>query len=113
MSLAVFRVDKTNARTPGLLPDDPPQVLDGEQRVYGAEVGVTGSITRGWTIFAAYTYLDSEILKTNTACCQTYGRKRAPRTHRSTRSVLDGLPVPWSSTSAAACVSSTTAMATT
>jgi len=65
LSLAAFRVNKTNARTPGLLPDDPPQVLDGEQRVYGAEVGVTGNITRAWQIFTAYTYLDSEILKTN------------------------------------------------
>ncbi len=65
-SLAGFRVDKTNARTPGLLPDDPLQVLDGEQRVYGAELGVTGSITKEWSIFAAYTYLDSEILESNT-----------------------------------------------
>ena len=30
---ALFRVYKTNARTPGLLPDDPPQVLQGKQRV--------------------------------------------------------------------------------
>ena len=66
MSLAGFRVEKTNARTPGLLPDDPPQVLEGEQRVYGAELGITGTISRDWTIFAAYTYLDSEILRSNT-----------------------------------------------
>ncbi|HJQ71699.1 MAG TPA: TonB-dependent siderophore receptor [Blastocatellia bacterium] len=66
VSLAGFRVEKTNARTPGLLPDDPPQVLEGEQRVYGAELGVTGTISRDWTVFAAYTYLDSEILRSNT-----------------------------------------------
>jgi catecholate siderophore receptor len=66
VSAAGFRVEKTNARTPGLLPDDPPQVLEGRQRVYGAEVGVTGTVTRDWTIFAAYTYLDSEILTSNT-----------------------------------------------
>ncbi len=66
VSLAGFRVEKTNARTPGLLPDDPPQVLDGRQRVYGTELGITGTITRDWTIFAAYTYLDSEILESNT-----------------------------------------------
>lgn len=66
VSLAGFRVEKTNARTPGLLPDDPPQVLEGEQRVYGGELGITGTISRDWTIFAAYTYLDSEILGSNT-----------------------------------------------
>jgi catecholate siderophore receptor len=66
VSVAGFRVVKTNARTPGLLPDDPPQVLDGRQRVYGAELGLTGSLTRDWKISAAYTYLDSEILESNT-----------------------------------------------
>ena len=66
VSGAVFRVDKTNARTPGLLPDDPPQVLQGEQRVNGVELGAMGSLTRAWKIFAAYTYLDSKILKSNT-----------------------------------------------
>src|SRR5688572_33942 len=34
---AVFRVEKTNARTPGL-PGEPPQVLDGRQRVDGVEL---------------------------------------------------------------------------
>jgi catecholate siderophore receptor len=65
LSMAGFRIEKTNARTPGLLPDDPVQVLEGEQRVYGAEFGLTGSITRAWNVFAAYTYLDSEITKSN------------------------------------------------
>ena len=63
---AIFRVDKTNARTPGLSPDEPPQVLDGEQRVKGIEVGATGSLTSHWRIFGAYTLLDSEILSSNT-----------------------------------------------
>jgi catecholate siderophore receptor len=66
LSLAGFRVDKTNARTPGLLPDEPVQVLQGEQRVYGVEFGATGSITRVWKVFTAYTYLDSEIVESNT-----------------------------------------------
>jgi catecholate siderophore receptor len=67
LSGAIFRVAKTNARTPGVLPDDPPQVLQGKQRVRGVELAATGSITREWSIFAAYTLLDSEILKSNTA----------------------------------------------
>ncbi len=65
LSLAGFRVNKTNARTPGLLPDEPLQVLQGEQRVNGAELSATGYITREWSLFAAYTYLDTEIVKSN------------------------------------------------
>lgn len=63
---AVFRVEKTNARTPGL-PGEPPQVLDGEQRVEGVELSASGRVVRGWQLFAAYTFLDSEIVKSNTA----------------------------------------------
>jgi catecholate siderophore receptor len=66
VSGAVFSVDKDNARTPGALPDDPPQVLDGQQRVNGIELAATGSLTREWKILAAYTLLDSEIVKSNT-----------------------------------------------
>jgi catecholate siderophore receptor len=63
---AIFSVDKNNARTPGLLPDDPPQVLDGKQRVAGLELGVGGSIIRNWQVFAGYTYLNSEIVSSHT-----------------------------------------------
>jgi catecholate siderophore receptor len=66
LSGAAFRVEKTNARTPGLLPNDPPQVLDGRQRVDGAELSATGTITRDWNVFAAYTFLSSEIVESNT-----------------------------------------------
>jgi catecholate siderophore receptor len=66
VSGSVFRVEKTNARTPGVLPDDPPQVLEGRQRVDGVELGVTGTVVRGWTLFAAYTLLDSRIVESNT-----------------------------------------------
>ena len=64
---AVFHIRKTNARTPGLLPGDPPQVLQGEQRVAGVEFGASGRLTRDWTIFGGYTFLDSEITDSNTA----------------------------------------------
>jgi catecholate siderophore receptor len=63
---AIFRVEKTNARTPGILPDDPPQVLQGRQRVQGVELGASGGITRSLRVFGAYTLLDSEIIKSNT-----------------------------------------------
>jgi catecholate siderophore receptor len=48
LSGAVFRVEKLNARTPGVLPGDPPQVLEGRQRVDGAELSVEGNVTRAW-----------------------------------------------------------------
>lgn len=63
---ALFRVEKTNARTPGILPDDPPQVLQGRQRVDGVELGASGSITRSLRVFGGYTFLDTEIVKSNT-----------------------------------------------
>jgi catecholate siderophore receptor len=66
VSLAGFRVDKTNARTPALIPGGPPQVLDGRQRVIGAEFGLGGRLRREWTLTAAYTYLSSKILESNT-----------------------------------------------
>lgn len=65
LTTAIFRTDKTNARTPGLTPNDPPMVLDGEQRVQGFEIGAAGNITERWKIFGGYAYLESEILETN------------------------------------------------
>jgi catecholate siderophore receptor len=65
LNAAVFRTDKHNARTPGL-PGDPPTVLDGKQRVDGLELGATGRLTDEWSIVAAYAYLDSEVVESNT-----------------------------------------------
>jgi catecholate siderophore receptor len=61
---ALFRIDKTNARTPGL-PGDAPTVLEGKQRVDGIEFGVTGRLLPNWEVVAAYTFLDSEIRRSN------------------------------------------------
>jgi len=57
---AVFRVDKTNART-----NDPllGVTLDGETRVEGFELGVSGPITQHWRLLAGYTYLDGKIIR--------------------------------------------------
>ena len=57
---AIFRIEKTNARTP-----DPSnasvQVLEGEQHVNGFELEAVGNITRHWSVLAGYAFLDSEI----------------------------------------------------
>ena len=65
LSGALFRVEKLNARTPGVLPGDPPQVLQGKQRVSGAELSVEGSISKAWRVFAGYTFLDSTTVESN------------------------------------------------
>jgi catecholate siderophore receptor len=57
---ALFRTEKTNARTRGAA--DQPYVLDGEQRVEGFELGLTGNITDRWTVLTSYAHLDSEFV---------------------------------------------------
>ncbi len=64
---AVFRTEKTNARTPGVNPGDPPTVLAGEQLVSGLEVGVSGRVTRQWSVFSGYAFMDSTIEASNVA----------------------------------------------
>ena len=61
----MFRTDKTNARVPD--PDNPTtavNVLDGLVRVEGIELGAIGRVTDQWQVFAGYTHLHSEIVKT-------------------------------------------------
>ncbi len=58
LSGAVFRVEKFNARIPGL-PNEPVQVLEGKQRADGIELSVEGSLTKAWHVLAGYTLLDS------------------------------------------------------
>lgn len=58
LSAALFRSEKTNART-----NDPilGTVLAGDQVVQGVEFGLNGQITDNWSIFAGYAYMDSEV----------------------------------------------------
>ena len=67
LSGAVFRVEKLNARTTGILPGDPPQVLEGKQRVSGAELSLEGNLTKAWQVIAGYTLLDSTTVDSNIA----------------------------------------------
>lgn len=61
MRAAVFRTEKTNARTASTGTD--PVVLEGEQRVDGFELEASGRITDKWRVMGGYTYLDSEVTK--------------------------------------------------
>jgi catecholate siderophore receptor len=66
LNAAVFRTEKTNARTPGINPGDPPTVLAGRQTVSGIELGVAGSFTRRWTGNMNYSFMRSDIPQSNT-----------------------------------------------
>ena len=65
LSGAIFRVEKLNARTPGVSPGDPPQVLEGKQLVMGLELSAEGNITREWQVLAGYTFLDSTTVESS------------------------------------------------
>ncbi|MGE4219672.1 MAG: TonB-dependent receptor [Alphaproteobacteria bacterium] len=61
LTAALFRTNKTNART-STGGGGAPQVLSGEQRVEGLELGVTGHVTDRFRLMGGYTYMQSEIL---------------------------------------------------
>jgi catecholate siderophore receptor len=63
---ALFQVKKDNARTPALLPTDPPQVLAGRQVSQGLELSASGAITRSLRVLGSYTLIDARIRSSNT-----------------------------------------------
>lgn len=66
LTAALFRIEKTNARTPGTTAFDPPTVLEGEQVSDGLEFGISGNLSREWKVIAGTTYLfKCEITKSN------------------------------------------------
>jgi catecholate siderophore receptor len=67
LTAAVFRTEKTNARTPGLNAGDPPTVLAGKQIVDGVELGWSGRVTQHWTAFGSLSLMHSDIAASNTA----------------------------------------------
>lgn len=63
LTSALFRIDKTNARTQVATGE---YELSGDWRVNGFELGAVGRITPRWQVFAGYTYLDGEVTKAST-----------------------------------------------
>jgi catecholate siderophore receptor len=63
LTAAIARNERTNYRVSD--PESPTgeQVLDGSARVDSLMLGVAGTILPNWSIFANYTYLDSEVLQ--------------------------------------------------
>jgi catecholate siderophore receptor len=60
-------------------------VLDGRSRVDGIALGASGNITPAWTVFANYTYLDSEVLQSVSDFCLASGGPAAPTAPRPIR----------------------------
>lgn len=58
---ALFRLEKTNARTTD--PATQLQILEGEQRAQGFELGLAGRPLPRLNLFAGYTYIDSETVR--------------------------------------------------
>lgn len=71
LTAAAFRNERSNFRTPSNDPSQPAAlvVLDGRSRVDGIALGASGTITPGWTLFANYTYLDSEVRQSVSDFC--------------------------------------------
>lgn len=61
LTSALFRVEKSNARTLDQLTQI--VTLDGETKVDGFEIGISGRLTSKLQMLAGYTYLDGEIEK--------------------------------------------------
>lgn len=64
LSTAVFRLDRNNVRNSD---GNGGIVLSGQTRIEGVEVGLQGSITRDWQVYAGYAHLDAEITKATAA----------------------------------------------
>jgi len=61
LNTALFRIEKTDARTAE--PGSTQQTLDGKQRSQGFEIEATGRLLPNWNLFAGYTYLDTDVLE--------------------------------------------------
>lgn len=71
VTASLFRNERSNFRVASNDPLQPAglQALDGSARVDGVAIGFNGFITPEWTIFANYTYLDSEVLQSVSDFC--------------------------------------------
>jgi len=66
---ALYRLDRGNVIVPD--PNDPTaSLLVDAQRTTGLEIGLNGSITRGWSIAGGYAYQDGEITRSISATAQ-------------------------------------------
>ncbi|HLP03072.1 MAG TPA: TonB-dependent siderophore receptor [Opitutaceae bacterium] len=73
VSAAVYRLDRTNVAIADPTDSTKSILVDG-QRTKGLEFGITGRITRIWSIAGGYAYQDGEILSTQSATVRAGAR---------------------------------------
>jgi catecholate siderophore receptor len=61
LNSTLFLIDKYDARTAE--PGSPEQTLDGQQQSRGFEIEAVGRLLPNWSLLAAYTYLDTEVVE--------------------------------------------------
>lgn len=88
VTAALFRTDKTNVRDTDAAGNT--VILDGERRSQGIELGVSGQLTKEWSVFGGYTYIDSEV----TRALQNVGNELA-NTPRHAVSLWTTYETPW------------------
>lgn len=92
LAVALFRTEKTNARTEN--PADPADViaLEGKERVDGVELSVAGNVTDQWQLFGGYALMDSEFVES--ADPNRVGAE-LPSTPKQTFSLWTTYRLPW------------------
>jgi catecholate siderophore receptor len=71
LTAALFRNERSNFRVPSNDPSLPAstQVIDGRSRVDGVALGISGNITRAWSVFANYTWLEGTVRQSVSDFC--------------------------------------------
>ncbi|MGZ5615607.1 MAG: TonB-dependent receptor [Methylobacter sp.] len=93
---ALFRLEKTNARTTN--PADPTMnILAGEQRTDGFEFGLAGELMPNWNLSATYAYLDAEVTKSNTTAVGTVSGQTKSLQGKRSINVPENSGVVWTS----------------
>ncbi len=71
LTASIFRNDRENYRVADPDPTNlsGEQALDGHARVDGFTIGLSGLIADNWSLYANYTYLDSEVLRNVSEYC--------------------------------------------
>jgi catecholate siderophore receptor len=67
---AIFRVDKDNAKLTDPVSGEISSQSSQKQTIQGIELGLTGQLTRAWSVTAGYTYLDTKV-RQDLACAGT------------------------------------------
>ena len=66
LTTAVYRLDRTNTRATD--PNDATRIIQtGGQRTNGYEIGVSGNLTRAWTVSGGYAYQDAFVTSATTS----------------------------------------------